>query len=65
MTYHDVLRLPPGTAVLLADGRTGRVVSWYHTAESVGVRVGMQPAIVIQCARLSPNGTGALIESAG
>ena len=62
MTYQDVLVVPDGTLVRLADGQVGRIASWYHTAESIGVRVGLRPMIVVHSASLSQTQSGEIVE---
>ena len=39
MTYAEVLTLPRSTPVRTPDGQIGRLISWHHSLESVGVHL--------------------------
>jgi hypothetical protein len=52
MTYAEVLRLPRSTPVRAPDGHIGRLVSWYHSAETVAIHLDGDGLITIPASAL-------------
>jgi hypothetical protein len=51
--YRDLVRLPSSTIVRMLDGRAGRLTSWHHSAECVGVSLSEGTTVVIHASRLA------------
>ena len=50
--YRELVLLPDSTRVRLLDGRIGRLASWHHSAECVGVRLPDGTTAVVHASRL-------------
>ena len=47
----------------MLDGRIGRVVSWHHSAQCVGVRLPDGTTVVVHASRLTHGSEGFLIQT--
>jgi hypothetical protein len=62
MDYRELSTLPDGTVVRLLDGRVGRIATWFHTREAVGVRMPSGTVVIVESRNLDRHDTGQLIE---